>query len=152
MLTGTLDHANRVTGSSEPTVESSDDQALQERANELYWTSDESVNQIAEDLELSKGALYGLVVPRPAGLGCPRCGAEMEYPNRTARERGHLTCPACELEEDEEVVRSGEAGSTGAEAGPGAVGSASTLNRKLLGAALLGTAAGVALTVWARRK
>lgn len=136
-------------------METSDDQVLQERANDLYWNSDDSVNQIADDMELSKGALYGLVEPLPAGLSCPRCGTEMEYPNRTARDKGHLSCPSCELEEDEDVVR--DAGSGEGEGpvptllgtGPDA---RDALNRMLLGSALLGAAVGAALTLWARRK
>ncbi len=88
----------------------------QERANALYWDSDESVNQIAETLDLSKGTLYGLIRPRPAGVDCPRCQAEMEYANRTARDRSFLTCPSCGLEEEEETVEAlwSDAGEAGA--------------------------------------
>lgn len=75
------------------------------RANELYWESDESVNQIADDLELSKGTLYGMIHPRQAGLPCPECRAGMVFANRTARDKGLLSCPACGLEEDEDAVR-----------------------------------------------
>ena len=66
-----------------------------ERANNLYWTSGRSVNQIAEELDLSKGALYGILEPEKSGLGCPLCGDEVGYPNRTAKERGSLECPTC---------------------------------------------------------
>ena len=72
------------------------------RANELYWSSDMSVNQIAEELDLSKGMLYGLIRPRPAGLACPECSEELVYPNRTAKERAMLACPRCAWEGDEE--------------------------------------------------
>jgi hypothetical protein len=75
------------------------------RANELYWGSDKSVNQIADQLELSKGMLYGMIRPLPAQLPCPRCSSDMEYANRTARERGLITCPSCSLELDEKEVR-----------------------------------------------
>jgi len=37
----------------------------EDRANELYWGSDRSVNQIADDLDLSKGALYEMIRPSP---------------------------------------------------------------------------------------
>lgn len=67
-----------------------------ERANELYWGSDESVNQIADDLELSKGALYGIIEPEASGRGCPLCGDEVVYANRTAKDRGMLACPTCD--------------------------------------------------------
>ncbi|MEM7416093.1 MAG: hypothetical protein AAF389_11390 [Gemmatimonadota bacterium] len=66
------------------------------RANELYWSSDASVNQIAEELDLSKGALYGAISHLPAELGCPLCGDQVGYPNRTAREREELDCPTCD--------------------------------------------------------
>jgi hypothetical protein len=64
-------------------------------ANRLYWTSDQSVNQIAEDLDLSKGALYGILAPEPSGLGCPLCGSETGFANRTAKERALVECPEC---------------------------------------------------------
>ena len=76
-----------------------------QRANALYWESQLSVNQIADELDMSKGMLYGLIQPVGAGLSCPRCSSEMEYANRTARVRGFLTCPACDLEQDEAQVR-----------------------------------------------
>jgi hypothetical protein len=66
------------------------------RANEFYWSSGESVNQIAENLDLSKGALYGLIEPLQSGLGCPLCGDEVGYPNRTAKEREELNCSTCD--------------------------------------------------------
>lgn len=132
-------------------MEPSDERELAQRANQLYWDSDESVNEIADELGLSKGALYGLVEPRLSGLPCPRCGTEMEYPNRTAREKGYLACPACDLEEDEAVVRSG-GDPFDVPARSGTADSGEALNRLLLGSALLGAAAGVALMIWARRK
>lgn len=67
-----------------------------ERANRLYWGSTRSVNQIAEELELSKGALYGIIEPESSGQGCPLCGDEVVYSNRTARERERLDCPTCD--------------------------------------------------------
>ena len=66
-----------------------------DRANELYWGSDMSVNQIADALDLSKGALYELIRPLAASTSCPRCGTEAVHPNRTAKERGLVACPAC---------------------------------------------------------
>ena len=75
------------------------------RANDLYWRSGASVNQLARELDLSKGALYEIIAPLPAGLPCPRGDGEMAYPNRTARERGFVSCAACGLEDEEEHVR-----------------------------------------------
>jgi transposase-like protein len=81
------------------------DPELKEKANTLYWESDESVNEIADALELSKGSLYALVEARPTDQPCPECGATLEFPNRTARDKGLVTCPECELEEELALVR-----------------------------------------------
>jgi hypothetical protein len=121
-------------------------------ANRLYWGSEAGVNQIADDLGLSKGSLYEIVQPLPSELPCPRCGTEMAYPNRTAREKGFVTCPACQLEEEEDEVREalirGDV-SRPPHARPGAP--SSTLldrgadPRVLAGTALLGVAVGIVL-------
>ena len=133
------------------------------RANELYWSSDASVNKIADELDLSKGSLYALIQPLGSGLSCPSCGTEMEYPNRTARDKHFLTCADCGLEEEEAVVRSAPP-ATGVALGTpedrtALLHSASTegpdqatVQRIMLGTALLGAAAGIALALWARRK
>lgn len=120
------------------------------RANVLYWDSDESVNDIAAALDLSKGTLYGMIQPRPSGIVCPECANEMEYPNRTAREKGFVTCPACGLEEEEDVVLavSGEAARrVGAREAAGEKPSGA-----LLASVFLGAAAGIVLTRWLRRR
>lgn len=134
------------------------DAATEARANELYWESDESVNQIAEELGLSKGSLYGIIEPLPSGLACPVCGTELVYPNRTARDRGIVGCPSCGFEGDEE-----EADADPTVAAPRAVGRAvgsgmaawddldQTRKRTVVGGALLGAAAGLALVLWSRR-
>lgn len=121
---------------------------LADRANTLYWDSDASVNDIADELDLSKGSLYGMIEPRGADLACPECGAELEYPNRTARDKGYVTCPACGLEEEEEVVR----GLAGEEIAlvPTPEGEAAA-RRALWATALLGAAAGLLLARWLRR-
>lgn len=71
------------------------------KANELYWESGKSVNQIAEDLGLSKGALYEMISPLASRYGCPLCGAPMQYAHRTAHEKGVLTCSACKTQFDD---------------------------------------------------
>ena len=76
-----------------------------ERANDLYWRSGASVNQLTRELDLSKGALYEIITPMAAGLSCPCGGGEMVYTNRTARERGFVSCTTCGLEDEEEHVR-----------------------------------------------
>src|SRR4051812_5964976 len=78
---------------------------LASRANALYWESDRSVNQIADEMDLSKGMLYEMIHPLRSGLPCPRCSADMEFSNRTARDRGLITCPSCRFENEEEEVR-----------------------------------------------
>lgn len=129
-------------------------------ANELYWGSDTSVNQIAEDLDLSKGALYGMIRPLRSGLGCPDCGNEAVFANRTARERGMLACPTCSWEGGEEDAH--PYGGEGAvtipvfdredAVGPPPPVSRELRNRTLIGGACLGAAAGLALVMWARRR
>lgn len=135
------------------------DRETEVRANELYWNSDLSVNQIAEELELSKGMLYGLVRPRPAGLACPECSEELVYANRTAKDRGMLACPRCGWEGDED-----DADSHGGDGGvvlpdvPDDVDTTLALHtdpgpgRVMLAGALLGAAVGLALVFWNRRR
>ena len=129
---------------------------VDDRANELYWGSDRSVNQIAEDLDLSKGALYGMIRPLPAAMGCPLCATEVVHPNRTAMERGLVDCPSCGWQGTEEDTASYAPSGPGVDARPS--GRARTLAAEedsgqgtLLGGALLATALGLALLLWARR-
>ncbi len=68
---------------------------LVKRVNRMYWDSNESVNQIAERLDLSKGALYGLIEPAPADGSCPDCGERLSFGNRTSRDRGVAECATC---------------------------------------------------------
>ncbi len=82
-----------------------DSELLTAEVNRLYWESDTSVNKIGEELGLSKGALYGILRPLLAGLPCIKCGEEMAYPNRTARDKGFVACSSCGYEELEEVVQ-----------------------------------------------
>ena len=132
-----------------------------DRANELYWGSNRSVNQIAEDLDLSKGALYGMIRPLAAAMGCPACGAEVVHPNRTAKERGLVDCPKCGWDgtEDETVPGYPSLAEAGEANAPRSSARRRTLARDegvgsgaLLGGALLGAAVGLALLHWARRR
>ena len=137
---------------------------IERRANDLYWESEQSVNQIADDLDLSKSALYELVRPLPTALACPSCGAELVYDNRTARRRGQLTCRVCAWEgtEEESVEVGGgedQGASGGVGAGAGAASGASGLwghrdagvGRVLAGGALLGAAVGLMIVRWNRK-
>ena len=130
------------------------------RANELYWGSELSVNQIAEELDLSKGTLYGMIEPLATKLSCPECGAGAVYLNRTAEQRGNLACPECAWEgsADEAESLGGDASVTlppveeaELEAPPEAAVDRGR-SRFLLGGALVGAAAGVALVIWAKRQ
>jgi len=134
------------------------DPRLVEKANSLYWESDISVNEIAEQLDLSKGALYGVVEPLDAGAHCPECGGALEFPNRTARDKGLVTCPACGLEEELELVMALDSADAGVPSPgrapegrapePGAV----VPLRTVVASTLLGLAAGIALGQIMRRR
>jgi hypothetical protein len=133
-------------------------QEAAETANELYWGSERSVNQIAEQLDLSKGALYGMIQPLPEGVGCPICGDEVVSANRTARERGVLSCAECAWkgDEDETVALGGEGAVTlPVYADEDDVVVLPIVDRgrvrTLAGGALLGAAMGLALVLWTRR-
>jgi hypothetical protein len=154
----------------------SDQTGLSDEANRLYWDSDESVNQIGEKLGLSKGVLYGMLAPLPAGLPCPQCGEEMVFPNRTAREKGFVECPSCGMEEEEAAVQAfwegeSEAGGAAGDSEPSALGlrarqavrravdggrarvsEMSPQGRIVAGTALLGIAAGLLLGAYFRKR
>lgn len=69
-------------------------------ANRLYWDTETSVGEIANQLGVSRRALYEAIDPRPAGLPCPECGSEMLFANRSALASGTARCPSC----DEQAV------------------------------------------------
>lgn len=126
-----------------------------ERANELYWRSERSVNQIADDLDLSKGALYAMIDPLATGLGCPLCGSEVVYPNRTAKERDRLDCPTCDWDGSADETTSYEETDDDPESSLAPLPPASVADarlRTIAGGALLGAAVGLALVIWARRR
>jgi len=66
-----------------------------DEANRLYWSSELSVAEIAQRLDLSRRALYDLVRPFPTTEPCPACGALLGYANRSARDGGRASCPDC---------------------------------------------------------
>jgi len=136
------------------------DRETERKANDLYWGSQWSVNQIAEELDLSKGTLYGLIRPLPSGLTCPDCSEETVYPNRTAKERTQVACPSCGWEGDEidadanggdGTVSLPELSDTEDDVVPPPTDDSDS-KRFLMGGALLGAAAGLALVIWARRR
>lgn len=66
-----------------------------DRANELYWSSPLTVDDIVADLGISRSTLYGAIEPVPAGLVCADCQERMVHGNRTMRDRGIAACPSC---------------------------------------------------------
>jgi hypothetical protein len=70
--------------------------ALQERANELYWNSPDTVDQVAAELGLSRNVLYAAVRPLHAGADCPGCGEGLVFPNRSTRASGRAMCLSCD--------------------------------------------------------
>ena len=75
------------------------------RANDAYWNSEAGVNRLAKEYDLSKGALYDIIAPLSASLPCPHGDGELVYTNRTARERGLVTCANCGFAEEESFLR-----------------------------------------------
>jgi len=69
--------------------------ALREAVGGRYWHSSDGVNQIATALGLSKGRLYELIPPLPAGEDCPLCQGPLVFVNRSARDRGEGVCRGC---------------------------------------------------------
>lgn len=132
------------------------------RANDLYWSSDRSVNQIADDLDLSKGALYGAIEPISAEVDCPMCGDGLVWPNRTARERNRLDCTTCDWSGSVDETRGyvpPELSETELTELDGDLPALPPLPRgglprrsTVLGGAILGAAIGLALVLWARRR
>ncbi len=121
--------------------------------NRLYWNSSESVNQIVDSLDLSKGALYGLIEPAATEGTCADCGSRLSFANRTARDRGLAECLDCSL----------QPGPDGEEVPPPALRPDSTLapvppprrkwgGRALAGSLLLGVVAGLLIVRFVRRR
>ena len=130
------------------------------QANDAYWNSGASVNRLAKDFDLSKGALYDIIAALPAGLPCPHGDGELVYTNRTARERGFVSCATCGFADEEALVRARlkeleEAGAAPAPAptapAPTTPGAGRSLETLLVVTALAGLAAGLFLSGVLRR-
>lgn len=121
--------------------------ATSEEANDLYWGSDLSVNQIAEKFDLSKGRLYEMIRPAPIGLACPVCGTEADYPNRTAKLKSTVRCSECGFEGTEEqlVHPDTEYDNFGDQVAAATATDWKPSKRVFWGAVLIGAAAGIAL-------
>ena len=125
------------------------------QANDAYWNSGASVNRLAKDFDLSKGALYDIIAALPAGLPCPHGDGELVYTNRTARERGFVSCATCGFADEEAHVRArlAEAGAapTPTTPAPTTPGAGRSLETLLVVTALAGLAAGLFLSGVLRR-
>lgn len=67
-------------------------------ANRLYWDSETSVGDIANQLGISRRGLYEAIEPKSAGLPCSECGSDMFFANRSALASGTARCPSCDQE------------------------------------------------------
>jgi ribosomal protein L37AE/L43A len=74
------------------------DEAQAAEANRLYWKQAASVGEIANQLGISRRALYDVLEPKPAGVRCPKCGTEGVFVNRSAQAAGLPRCPNCGTE------------------------------------------------------
>lgn len=83
-----------------PPTTDSPDQPGADRVNELYWNSDRTIDDITDDLGISRNALYTSIHPLTAGASCPDCGHDMEFTNRTHRDSGMAVCAECGEEAD----------------------------------------------------
>lgn len=134
---------------------------LRREANRRYWETDESVNGIAEAMELSKGRLYDVLESLPVRARCPECGGTLAHEHRTARDRGVLTCQACGFEGGADELEGGTdlephplLGKGRPRPSPGGGGLASPSpgagDGFVVGALLVGVAAGLLLGRWLR--
>lgn len=111
------------------TIEGSDSQT--ERVNELYWSGSMTVDDIVEEVGISRTGLYSSIEPVSAGIVCADCHERMVFTNRTMRDRGVAVCPSCGRESEPgetEAARGGRA-STGEEDAVGAGAQTDTLDR-----------------------
>ncbi len=127
------------------------DEGAARKANKLYWGADISVNQIAEKLDLSKGRLYGLLVPLPTGESCPDCGEETGYANRTARDRNQAICSFCAEGVHPQRAKAATKPAVTSSKAPARRPVPGIKSQALLGAALLGVAAGLFFAAHRRR-
>lgn len=68
---------------------------VRSEANRLYWETDAPVSVIADQLGLSRRALYELLEPMALPEPCPSCGGRLIFENRLARSAAEVVCEAC---------------------------------------------------------
>lgn len=74
--------------------------AVATEVNRLYWETEKSVAEIANQMSVSRRALYELIEPMPSGMKCSRCNAELYYSNRSAKAAGIARCLICGNEKE----------------------------------------------------
>lgn len=73
---------------------------IESRLNQLYWNSGRTIDEIVEDLGVSRNLLYSSIDPIPAGSLCPMCTGMLVFTNRTSRASGSGTCESCGMESE----------------------------------------------------
>jgi hypothetical protein len=71
---------------------------LRRQANDLYWNSGDTVDQLAARLGMSRKAVYSAVEPFETAARCADCGDPLVFTNRTRRASGLVNCTQCETE------------------------------------------------------
>jgi len=59
----------------------------------MYWNTDVPVRTIAEEVGMSRSAVYGAIEPLGTGVRSPEGDADLVFTNRTNRDQGLGTCP-----------------------------------------------------------
>jgi hypothetical protein len=76
----------------------SDQDRLRQQASNLYWHSEDTVEQLASRLGMSRKAVYAAVQPLDVGVTCTACGEPLVFSNRTSRAAGMANCLGCEAQ------------------------------------------------------
>ena len=70
------------------------------RLDDLYWNTDRTIDDIVDELDLSRSTLYASISPVPAGATCPTCSGMLYYTNRMNRAARVASCESCGLERE----------------------------------------------------
>lgn len=132
--------------------------AVATETNRLYWETEQSVAEIANQLGVSRRALYEVIEPMPAGLKCNRCKADLYFANRSAKAAGVARCLSCG---DEREIGGGAAREEAPSVPPYSTGwpkvsrrvpSVSQRTAAITGFAIAGVVVGAVATLLIRRK
>jgi hypothetical protein len=66
--------------------------------NELYWSSDRTVEDILSATGVGRHTLYASIQPLPANTSCTSCGEVLVFMNRMNRAAGVAMCSWCGVE------------------------------------------------------